>query len=1062
MNLSFGVDFTDLTNLEGLKKLDQIFLKFLQSNSNALYEQLLLLRNNPHTINSQYYSEFLLEISPIFDDFLAQLFNIEQEVAKLRYSHKEFDIIYECKRKFIHRIALKKYPPEKLKEFNINQPLSFLEKFLGQNFTEEQFARQILEWQLNEEKYSHLNEAAKYAAFMVYNNTDSILFSIPRKIEQDNLIDLQKIALYQKRLRVGFDFFDPELNLKKALNGAHYCIYCHKQDKDSCSKGLFPTAHPNKTDKSKISKLGCPLKQKISEMNYVKAQGFNLAALAIIIIDNPMVAATGHRICNDCANACIYQKQEPVDVPLIESNILQETLLLPYGVEIYLLLTNWNPLNIFAPFPLPSTNYKILVVGLGPAGFSLSYYLLRDGHNVLAIDGLKINPLPFESDKPIKYWSIYKKKLSEKIPSGFGGVAEYGITPRWDKNNLTILYLMLQRHRHFRLFGGVSLGSNITIDQAIEFGFDHLAICTGADTPKLVKMPNFLAKGVRTASDILMTIQSGGAFLKESITNLLIRMPIVVIGGGLTSVDVAVETLFYYKLQVEKFYTKYQSLIARKGQNHIDHSWTKEDILIAQEFIEHAKLLEHASDKTSILRVLNKLGGATICYRRKLQDSPAYQLNPEEIMYAMATGIKFLEDMEPVAIKVDQYQYTESIEFNNLGIKQNFPAKTVIMAIGTENHRDFFQNISSHSLEKNMLDKISYFGDCNPLFAGSVVKAIASSKEGYKLIGQKLLKYSPCFSGNYLNFFAKFDYLLTSRIQEINILSDEIIELVIHSPLAAQNFQPGQFFRLQNYSTDLAKTMEPLAISGAHVDCQKGLINLIVWEKGQSSRLCRSLLKNAQVVLMLAGAPTEIVKDSQVILIGSGIGNAGLIPIARLLKDNNCKIIYFAGYKKLQDRFYQNRIENSADIVVWCCEQGILSKNRAKDKSIKGNIIDGINDYFKRRNTIKDFSPINRIIAASDSKILESIKNIKDKIFGEDIPLIVSLNSPMQCMMKGICGQCIQKVTDQQQYIFTCSCQEQDAKVVDFEGLQNRLQQNSLHEKLDFFAKLSSVGKLRR
>ncbi|WP_341763641.1 2-polyprenylphenol hydroxylase [Candidatus Tisiphia endosymbiont of Beris chalybata] len=1112
MNLAFGLDFIELQTLEGLKKLDQIFQKFLQDHNYDLYKKLSFFRNNADKINPNYYSEFLLEISPILDDFLAQLFGIESEVAKLRFTHKEFDIIYECKRKFVHRTALKKYPYEKLKELNFNKLLSSIEQFLGVGFTEDKFAQQVLAWQLNEELYSvELNEAAKYAACMVYSNPNSILFSRPSKIDQNNLIDDNKVESYKQRVRVGFDFFDPEFNLNRALNGANYCIYCHKTGKDSCSKGLFLPGVTNKENplvaedaiapafvlanqqplkNGNALKLGCPLKQKISEMNYVKAKGFNLAALAIIIIDNPMVAATGHRICNDCANSCIYQKQEPVDIPLIESNILQETLLLPYGVEIYLLLTNWNPLNILSPLPAASTNYKILVAGLGPAGFSLCYYLLREGHNVVAVDGFKINPLPFDivnsgefgarsdgatpiynrqalsddvtnfssidySSKPIKYWLDYKKKLSERAPAGFGGVAEYGITPRWDKNNLTILQLILQRNSHFLLFSGVSLGSNITIEQVIELGFDHLAICTGADTPKVVKMKNFLAKGVRTASDVLMTIQSGGAFLEESITNLLIRMPIIVIGGGLTAVDVAVESLFYYRAQVIKFYKKYQALIKQNGTNYTERDWTKEDRLIAEEFITHAKLFQVAQDKEAVLNILNELGGATIFYRGKLKDSPAYKLNPDEVMYAMATGIKFVANMDPVTINVDEYEYTESVEFNNLGIKKKVLARTVIMAVGTENHRDFLKNnYSKQGSTNNFLPEkitpfITYFGDCNPLFAGSVVKAIASSKEGYKFISQNLLKNKPNFSGNYLNFFAKLDYLLISYIQEVNVLAPEIIELVVHSPLASQNFRPGQFFRLQNYAKDIAKIMEPLALTGAYARPEKGLINLIIQEKGGTSRLCRTLSRNEQIVLMgPCGNPTEILKDSTLVLIATGIGNALLIPVAQALKNNNCTIIYLAGYKKLQDRFYQEKIENSADIVIWCGEEEILPKNRVRDISIKGNVIDGIIYSSKLQELKESIVHVNRIIAASSPKMTKAIKDIKDEIFSYDIPMIVSLNSPMQCMMKGICGQCIQKVTNKQQYIFVCACQEQEAKIVDFEGLKNRLEQNSLQEKL--------------
>ena len=45
---------------------------------------------------------------------------------------------------------------------------------------------------------------------------------------------------------------------------------------------------------------GCPLEERISEFQMVKTRGQVIGALSIICIDNPIVAATGHRICNDC------------------------------------------------------------------------------------------------------------------------------------------------------------------------------------------------------------------------------------------------------------------------------------------------------------------------------------------------------------------------------------------------------------------------------------------------------------------------------------------------------------------------------------------------------------------------------------------------------------------------------------------------------------------------------------------------------------------------------------------------------------------------------------------
>src|SRR4029077_3926758 len=91
--------------------------------------------------------------------------------------------------------------------------------------------------------------------------------------------------------------------------------------------------------------------------------------------------------------ACIYHKQEPVDIPQVETRTLKDVLALPWGFEIYSLLTRWNPLNLGRPLPRPDTGRSVLVVGLGPAGFNLAHHLMNDGHTVVAVDGLKIEPL---------------------------------------------------------------------------------------------------------------------------------------------------------------------------------------------------------------------------------------------------------------------------------------------------------------------------------------------------------------------------------------------------------------------------------------------------------------------------------------------------------------------------------------------------------------------------------------------------------------------------------------------------------------------------------------------
>jgi hypothetical protein len=56
--------------------------------------------------------------------------------------------------------------------------------------------------------------------------------------------------------------------------------------------------------------------------------------------------------------SCIFQKQEPVDIPQVETRTLKDVLELPWGFEIYSLLTRWNPLNFKRPVPRAATGYK--------------------------------------------------------------------------------------------------------------------------------------------------------------------------------------------------------------------------------------------------------------------------------------------------------------------------------------------------------------------------------------------------------------------------------------------------------------------------------------------------------------------------------------------------------------------------------------------------------------------------------------------------------------------------------------------------------------------------------
>src|SRR5688572_13677714 len=538
-------------------------------------------------------------------------------------------------------------------------------------------------------------------------------------------------------------------------------------------------------------------------MHTVKADGLPIGALGIVAIDNPLCAATGHRICNDCMKACIYQKQEPVDIPQAETRTLKDVLELPWGFEIYSLLTRWNPLNLRMPYPKGPSGKRVLVAGMGPAGFTLAHFLMNDGHTVVGIDGLKIEPLAPEISgvgpngervpfKPIRDLTELNEALDARVMAGFGGVAEYGITVRWDKNFLKIVRLIVERRSRFALFGGVRFGGTVTAEEAFALGFDHVALAMGAGRPTVLELPNGLARGVRTASDFLMALQLTGAAKADSIANMQLRLPVVVIGGGLTAIDTATEALAYYPLQVEKFLARYETLAAERGEAAVRAGWTEQEAETAAEFLDHARVIRAERERArrerrspQLAELIRQWGGATILYRRRLIDSPSYTLNHEEVAKALEEGISFAERVTPEEVLLDRFGCARALRVSsNPRADSNpgappldvvLPARTILVAAGTQPNtvlgREQPQHVAidgryfqafdeagrkvtperitkpaaAHVLMNVQPDgrAISFFGDLHPSFAGNVVKAMASAKQGYPVVSRMLARQAP-------------------------------------------------------------------------------------------------------------------------------------------------------------------------------------------------------------------------------------------------------------------------------------------------------------------------------
>jgi NADPH-dependent glutamate synthase beta subunit-like oxidoreductase/NAD(P)H-flavin reductase len=1180
--LGFGLAFVDLYRRDGLQRLDAAFIAFLRETDAGLGDRLATARAAPDALDAKAEAALLIELGPALDAFVARLFGIEDALARLAAAHGALEPLFRAKWKFVKRRALLSVTADQLAAFDAGAARTRLALAVRDHdpsargdaageFDELAFARAVLAWQADESAHAPiLEDALRYSAWAVTTpdgqrrHRDGVLFRQPGKVDPNELLvhartEVREDAVRITTIRPGhlrrrlnhdrapFALTDAGTDLVGALDQTHYCILCHKQGKDSCSTGLRDKPAADGSDTFRRSAFGdeltgCPLDERISEFHTLKNDGLAVSALAMIVVDNPMLAATGHRICNDCMKGCIYQKQTPVDIPQAETRTLRDVLELPWGFEIYSLLTRWNPLDLRRPLPAPDSGRKVLVVGTGPAGFTLAHHLMNDGHSVVAVDGLKIEPLPGRLSgvdalgarvpfAPVRDVGALLESLDERTMAGFGGVAEYGITVRWDKNFLKVIRLLLERRDRFALIGGVRFGGTLTVEDAWRLGFDHIALAIGAGRPTTLDIPNGLARGVRTASDFLMALQLTGAARADSIANMQLRLPVVVVGGGLTAIDTATESLAYYVVQVGKFLQRHETLAARLGEDAVRAGWSAEERVVADEFLAHGRAIRAELEaaraearEARLVELLDGWGGVTIAYRKRLVDAPSYTLNHEEVEKALEEGIRFAECLSPVRIEVDADGATRAIELARMRRAEDgawhaegsvtLPARSVFVAAGTQPNTvlaredpehfaldgRYFRAVgedgrpvspehgrakprAAHVLMSGEpgARRISFFGDVHPSWFGNVVKAMGSAKRGWPVVSRVLAARAPECAEPFEAFAERLNGRLRARVVRVERLAPSIVEVVVHAPCAAERFRPGQFYRLQNFESRAARVapdggpptrlaMEGLALTGAWVDRDAGLVSTIVLEMGGSSDLCRLLEPGEPVVLMgPTGTPTRIVGGETVVLAGGGLGNAVLFSIGAAFRAAGSKVLYFAGYKKRTDRYKVAEIEAAADVVVWCCDEAPgFAPTRLQDRSFVGNIVqamlawaggaplgapEGSVDDGARPVALAD---ADRLIAIGSDRMMAAVARARHDVLAPHLKpghaAIGSINSPMQCMMKEICAQCLQPQVDPAtgriRYVFSCFDQDQPLDVVDFGALDARLRQNSVQEKL--------------
>lgn len=1135
--------FQALFTVSGLTELDTRFLSDLKQSDQQMYARLLAYRRG-ELQSAVLVSQLLIDCAPCVETFIAKLFFIEDEVARLQASTLTHDPIFAFKKYYVQREARRALKTRRDQiDFNkLNQWLNDQLKSnqLSSEDRELSVAKLGLRWLESEKHKATLIDWCVACLITPEGQSavqDWVSFKLPKKLNYENLIAVEPVINdpvgrlqgpeSSRVFRDGFQLTDLRMNARYAQNEIHYCVYCHKTDGDFCSKG-FPVKKTDPNQGLKINPVGetltgCPLEEKISEMHWLKKQGLSIAALAVVMIDNPMCPATGHRICNDCMKGCIYQKQEPVNIPQTESRILTDVLSLPWGVEIYDLLTRWNPLRNTQWLPKPYNGLKVLVMGMGPAGFTLAHHLLMEGFAVVGADGLKIEPLPADLiNKPVQTYEAIKESLDNRIMAGFGGVAEYGITVRWDKNFLKLIYISLMRRKYFQVFGSVRFGGTLTIEDVWRLGFDHLSIAVGAGLPRELAIPNSLAPGMRQANDFLMALQLTGAAKPTSMANLQVRLPAVVIGGGLTGVDTATEVQAYYIAQVEKILYRYQKLIAYFGEDQVREKFNSVELQILDEFLMHGREVaqeraeaQQEKRKPRLNAMIRAWGGVTIVYRRTMQESPAYCRNHEELMSAFNEGIFYIEGLEPTVTLLDENGHVKGLachsrvmdEVGNWMFTDEetiLPARAIFVATGAKPNVAYaFEH--KGSLERNGFayrryemvgqqlavteetghakiinfgpftsydheqHRVSFVGDTHPIFHGSVVKAIASAKCSYPKIVKSLQdKVEVKDEKEYQAFRQRMSQLFKAEVIAVKRHTQQIVELTVKAPLAAANFAPGQFYRLQNYESaaiEVAGTRlqtEAMALLGIVKPSAPDAISFISFENGASSRLLATFQPGDPISVMgPTGARSKMPKSEAsqetYLFIGGVLAVAHLLSHGLALRQAGHRVLFVGVFNNKDEIFCQDEIEAAADAILWITpHSNRMAPRRSQDLASGKNLVEALKDYAMLADigTIP-LSEINRVIIIGSSQLLRTIQHARSgplqPFFHQETKFIASVHGPMQCMLKGVCAQCLQWQIDPEtgqrtKAVYACSWQNQPMEIIDIDNIDERLSQNRTQE----------------
>lgn len=271
------------------------------------------------------------------------------------------------------------------------------------------------------------------------------------------------------------------------------------------------------------------------------------------------------------------------------------------------------------------------------------------------------------------------------------------------------------------------------------------------------------------------------------------------------------------------------------------------------------------------------------------------------------------------------------------------------------------------------------------------------------------------------------------KILEKEVLSENVVKLVIENKMIAMNRKAGQFVIVK-----IDQTGERIPLTIADGDAEKETITLIIQKVGTTSHRL-ALLEVGDSVLDLVGPlglPTEIEKVGTVLASGGGVGIAPLYPIARALKEAGNRLVAVLAARSKDLIILEKEFQSFADEVIVMTDDGSYGK--------KGLVTAGIEEVIKREK-------VNLCVTIGPAIMMKFVALLTKKY---NIHTIASLNTIM-VDGTGMCGACRISVGGKTKFVCVDG-PEFDAHEVDFDEMLKRLNAYKSQEEISYQSFLES------